>query len=147
MSSKQKLNPLKRKASRELPPNTNRNDNTQMVAATTQADTKIHKVSSLYQQTYLETIAEIKSLLQHYAATIAADEHVNATNNSTVAGNGGTGAAAADARAELKAILDDLAQKPELVELDEVKTILKDCGIEICIHMEGGRKIADVWMV
>lgn len=98
----------------------------------------------MYEQTYSDTIAEIKRLLQYYASVLTADANpdldgeVNSTATAELV-------AVQNNKTELKAILDDLASKPELVGLEDVRKVLMDCGIMVDVR-EGqhGEKIVDV---
>lgn len=118
----------------------------------------------------METIAEIKRLLRYYAVISdttntldpSTDQTANqgGSNASQGAGAGtgtgtGTGAGAgaspatpaAHARSELQAILEDLAQKPELLELVDIKTILNECGIKVSVQSGmATERFVDVWM-
>lgn len=93
----------------------------------------------MYEQTYSDTIAEIKRLLQYYASVLTADA------NPDLDGEVNSAATAEFKKTELKAILDDLASKPELVGLEDVRKVLMDCGIMVDVR-EGqhGEKIVDV---
>lgn len=116
-----------------------------------QKHASIKEISSLYEQTYVDTIAEIRRLLQYYAFVLAADanpdlnpdaafanEDANTTTNDRMM-------TAEDAKTELKAILDDLASKPEVVGMEEVRKVLMDCGIVVDVREgQDGRKEVDV---
>lgn len=54
----------------------------------------------------------------------------------------------ADAKTELKAILDDLASKPELLSMEDVRKVLMDCGIVVDVRDgQNGEKVVDVRMM
>jgi hypothetical protein len=93
-------------------------------------------MAALYEQAYAETTAEIKKLLQKYsqaASDCAPDNSVDEYGHHI------------DAKTELKEILEDLASRPELIEMDEVKSVLSDCGIEIDVRFnEAGGKCVNV---
>lgn len=82
-------------------------------------------IATLYDQTYAETVTEIKKLLQKYALAASG---CAPDNDSTMTG---TEDYHNDIKNELQAILDDLASRPELMEMKEVRDVLRDCGIDI----------------
>ena len=87
------------------------------------------EISSLYEKTYLDTVIEIKRLLQHYAFVLAADANPDLNPDGPLEGDASavhaftstTVDAVADAKTELKAILDDLASKPELLSMEKLR--------------------------
>jgi len=92
-------------------------------------------MANTYEKIYVETATEIKNLLQEYSlaaspitAAAAADDKTDG-NNSSMKQN------------ELQMVLDELARRPEFVLMDEVKTVLQDCGIEVEVRekADGGR--------
>lgn len=71
-------------------------------------------------------------------AAFAANENANTTTNDRMM-------TAEDAKTELKAILDDLASKPEVVGMEEVRKVLMDCGIVVDVREgQDGKKEVDV---
>lgn len=69
-----------------------------------------------------------------FAANV--DANIN-TNETTVT--------VEDAKTELKAILDDLASKPEVVGMEEVRKVLIDSGIVVDVREgQDGKKEVDV---
>lgn len=72
-----------------------------------------------------------------------ADSVKNANQNADV-----KSVAAQEAKTELKVILDDLASKPELVEMEDVKKVLLDCGIVVDVRKGmGGEREVDVRLI
>lgn len=68
------------------------------------------------------------------------DENANANANASASADP---VAVREAKTELKAILDDLASKPELVGMENVRKVLMDCGIVVDVRegRRGGREV------
>ncbi|OKL62186.1 hypothetical protein UA08_02474 [Talaromyces atroroseus] len=121
---------LKRKASTELP-----SDYQRAVDTLEPFDQHGVYMATLYEEAYAETTAEIKKLLRTYASAAAG---CAASNNAAEDYHH-------DVTHELEAILNDLASKPEMFEINEVKSVLSDCGIDIEVrHNEAGGKFVNV---
>lgn len=104
----------------------------------------------------MDTVIEIKRLLQHYAFVLAADANPDLNPDGPLEGDASavhactsaTMDAVADAKTELKAILDDLASKPELLSMEEVRKVLMDCGIVVDVQDgQNGERVVNVRMV
>lgn len=104
-------------------------------------------MSALYEQTYIDTIVEIKRLLQYYAVLLAADANPDADSVNNADANANS-VAVQDAKTELKAILDDLSSKSELMEMEDMRSVLVDCGIEVDVKQgEAGESVVDVRLI
>lgn len=146
---------LKRKASTDLPPALAHPIEDNAAQASTnhaQKHASIKEISSLYDQTYLDTITEIKRLLQYYAFVLAANANPDLNPDVAFAANVDANidtnemtVTVEDAKTELKAILDDLASKPEVVGMEDVRKVLMDCGIVVDVREgQDGKKEVDV---
>ncbi|KUL87734.1 hypothetical protein ZTR_05804 [Talaromyces verruculosus] len=155
MSAQAKASALKRKAPTDLPPALTHpiEDNaTQASTNHAQKHASVKEISNLYEQTYLDTITEIKRLLQYYAFVLAADANPDLNPDVAFAANVDANmntnemtVTVEDAKTELKAILDDLASKPEVVGMEEVRKVLMDCGIVVDVREgQDGKKEVDV---
>ncbi|EEA24876.1 hypothetical protein TMatcc_007975 [Talaromyces marneffei ATCC 18224] len=145
----QQKSSLKRKASNDLPWTFDDEDTRDINNHTQQQHASIKEVSALYKQTYVDTIVKIKRLLQYYAVVLAADVNPDADSVKNANQNADVKSVAAqEAKTELKVILDDLASKPELVEMEDVKKVLLDCGIVVDVRKGmGGEREVDVRLI